>query len=103
MSIEYPADVINFGMSSADLAYGLGIFLNASVARVFGPGREQYEKRRDNGGVFQAFEEMTPRQILKMAREEVQDLGAYAAMTDIRLARLERAFEVNDVIGDARV
>lgn len=102
MSIEYPADVINFGLSSADLAYGMGVFVNAVAHRIAGPGREQYEKRRDNGGVFQSFEQMTPREIVRMAREEVQDLGAYALMTDIRLARLERALKVNDAIGDAR-
>jgi hypothetical protein len=102
VTIKYPAEVINFGMSTEDLAYGMGFFLTAAVHRIAGPGREQYEKRRDNGGVFQAFEQMTPREIVRMAREEVQDLGVYACMTDIRLARLEKALEVNDTIGDAR-
>lgn len=102
MSFEYPQEVITFGMTSADLAYGLGTFLNAAVARIAGTGREQYEKRDRNGKPFQAFEQMTPLELLQMAREEVQDLGVYAAMLDIRLARLTAAFLANDTIGDAR-
>jgi hypothetical protein len=89
-------------MSSVDLADGVHDFITECMKRIHGPGREQYEKRRDNGGVFQAFEQMTPLEILQAAREEVQDLGVYAAMLDIRLARLTAAFKANDTIGDAR-
>jgi hypothetical protein len=103
VSPNYPEKVITFGMTSAELAQGVQWFLAAALQRVAGTGREQYEKRRDNGGVYQAFEEMTPRELLQMAREEVQDLGVYAAMLDIRLARMQRAFEANSTIGDARV
>jgi hypothetical protein len=103
VSFEYDENVITFGMSSDDLVRGLDDFLGNAVSRIHGPGREQYERPSDiPGRVYQAFELMTPREILRMAREEVQDLGVYAAMTDIRLARLERALEVNEVIGDAR-
>lgn len=102
MSFEYPADVMDFGMSAGELEWGVRMFVGHAVDRVYGPGREQYEKRRAGGGVFQAFEEMTPLELLQMAREEVQDLGVYAAMLDIRLARLTAAFEANQTIGDAR-
>lgn len=102
MSVAYPNEVIEFGMSSAELAYGLGTFLQAATARVLSTGRQQYEKRDKNGKPFQSFEEMAPLELLQMAREEVQDLGVYAAMTDIRLARLEKALKANDAIGDAR-
>jgi hypothetical protein len=93
---------MSFGMSAQDLASGFDEFYGQALARIHGPGREQYERRRDNGGVFQKFEQMTPLELLQMAREEVQDLGVYAAMLDIRLARLQAALQ-NNVIGDARV
>jgi hypothetical protein len=102
VSFEYSEDVITFGMSCDELAMGLGEFMREATARVYGPGRDQYERPRDTKGVYQAFELMTPRELLQMAREEVQDLGVYAAMLDIRLARMARAFEINDTIGDAR-
>jgi hypothetical protein len=101
VTVEYEY-ATKFGMTGNELVFAYDEFMEHCFARIQGPGREQYEKRRDNGGVFQAFEEMTPREILRMAREEVQDLGVYACMTDIRLARLEKALEVNDTIGDAR-
>jgi hypothetical protein len=68
---------------------------------VAGAGRDQYEKQDANGRTFQSFEEMPPLDLLVMAREEVQDLGVYAAMLDLRLARLQAVFEATD--GAARV
>ena len=102
MSVAYSDQVMVFGMSSADLADGVHDFITECMKRIHGPGREQYEKRDKNNMLYQAFEEMTPLELLQMAREEVQDLGVYAAMLDIRLARLTAAFKANDTIGDAR-
>lgn len=103
MSVRYSDDVLEFGLSADELSEGVLKFLAACIGRVQGPGREQYERPRDgHRGVYQAFEHMTPLELVQMAREEVQDLGVYAAMTDIRLARLQAALKHNDVIGDAR-
>lgn len=101
MSIKYPPGLMNFGISSSDLGLAVNIFLFGAVERISGTGAEQYEKRDKNGNPFQAFEEMTPLELIKMAREEVQDLGVYAAMTDLRLARMQAAL-ARSVVGDAR-
>jgi hypothetical protein len=101
VSVIYPPGLMKFGMAAGELEWGVRMFISAAVDRVHGTGRDQYEKRRDNGGVYQAFEEMTPLELLQMAREEVQDLGVYAAMLDIRLARLQAAL-TGTVVGDAR-
>lgn len=102
MSVKYSDEVMTFGMSSVDLADGVHDFVTECMKRIHGPGREQYEKRGITGKPFQAFELMTPLELLQMAREEVQDQAVYCAMLDIRLARLTAAFEANEVIGDAR-
>lgn len=99
---DYSEGVITFGMTCDDLSAGLGEFYYAATSRICGPGRVEYEQRDKNGNPFQAFEQMTPRELLQMAREEVQDLGVYAAMLDIRLARMDAALKANEVIGDAR-
>jgi hypothetical protein len=101
MSITYPPDLMNFGISSSELGLAVNVFLYGAVQRVAGVGAEQYEKRDKNGDPFQAFEEMTPFELVTMAREEVQDLGVYAAMTDLRLARLQASLK-GTVVGDAR-
>lgn len=101
MSITYPNPLMDFGISSADLAEAVEVFLSGAVKRVAGTGREQYEKRDKDGKPFQSFEELTPLELVQMAREEAQDLGVYAAMLDIRLARLESALK-GSVVGDAR-
>lgn len=75
------------GMTSADLADEFESFIRASRARVTGVGDEQYST-----GEGQRFERMPIGELITMAREEAQDLAVYAAMIDIRLARLERAF-----------
>jgi hypothetical protein len=93
---------MEFGLSAKELAYAVAAFLEGAMSRVRGTGREQYELRAYNGEPYQAFEEMTPVELLVMAREEVQDLGVYAAMLDLRLARLQAKFEANAVVGDAR-
>ncbi|WP_144121145.1 hypothetical protein [Catellatospora sichuanensis] len=80
------------GMTSAQLAEYTDGFIRAAMARVNGVGSEQYETPEG-----QRFERMSPVQILEMAREEAQDLAVYAAMTDIRIARLIDALEAKNV------
>jgi hypothetical protein len=101
VSVIYPPGLMKFGISSSDLGLAVNVFLFGAVERIAGTGAEQYERRDKNGDPFQAFEEMTPLELIKMAREEVQDLGVYAAMTDLRLARLQAAL-LGTVVGDAR-
>jgi hypothetical protein len=102
VSVEYDERTMAFGISSDELVWGFASFMNAAASRIYGTGSDQYEKRDKDGKPFQAFEEMTPLELLQMAREEVQDLGVYAAMLDIRLARLTAAFVANATVGDAR-
>jgi hypothetical protein len=92
---------MKFGISSSDLGLAVNVFLFGAVERISGTGAEQYEKRDKNGNPFQEFEQMTPLELVKAAREEVQDLGVYAAMTDLRLARLQASL-TGTVVGDAR-
>jgi hypothetical protein len=92
---------MKFGISSSDLGLAVNVFLFGAVERISGTGAEQYERRDKNGHPFQEFEQMTPLELVKAAREEVQDLGVYAAMTDLRLARLQAAL-TGTVVGDAR-
>jgi hypothetical protein len=92
---------MRFGLSSEELTDAVDVFLWGAAFRVIGTGAEQYEKHDKNGQPFQAFEEMTPLELVQNAREEVQDLGVYAAMTDLRLARLQAAL-AGTVVGDAR-
>lgn len=80
--IHHPA-IPPKGMSSKDLADYVGDFIRAAQARVNGVGDEQYSIPEG-----QKFEGMTPNELIQMAREEAQDLAAYAAMMDIRLARM---------------
>ena len=101
MSINYPSGVTAFGLSAEVLAEAVDMFMEGAARRVLGPGRQQYEKRDKDGHTFQSFEEMTPLELLQMAREEVQDLGVYAAMLDLRLARLQYAFAAHPA-GDSR-
>jgi hypothetical protein len=101
VSVEYPSKLMRFGLSSEELVQAVDRFMWGAANRVLGTGAEQYEKLDKNGQPFQAFEEMTPRQLLTMAREEVQDLGVYAAMLDLRLARLLAQFTLSPA-GDAR-
>jgi hypothetical protein len=101
MSIPYRPSLMSFGISSEELSLAVAVFLSGAVQRVAGTGREQYEKRDKDGKPFQAFEQMTPYELVTMAREEVQDLGVYAAMTDLRLARLQASM-AGTVVGDAR-
>lgn len=60
-----------------------------------GPGNEQYSY-----GDTQQFEEMSPAEIIQMAREEVQDLVVYAVMADIQLMRMMRGLERLDSLGE---
>lgn len=76
------------GMTSAELADEVGSFIDACRSRITGVGDEQYAEQDG-----QKFERMPIGDLITMAREEAQDLAVYAAMMDIRLARLERAFK----------
>jgi hypothetical protein len=79
-SLEIPAP----GMTSADLAGYTARFVQAVTGRIRVSGHEQYTT--PDG---QRFESMTPDALLQYAREEAQDLAAYGAMLDIRLARVQ--------------
>jgi hypothetical protein len=92
---------MRFGITSDELTEAVDVFLYGAEERVRTTGAEQYEKRDKDGKPFQAFEQMTPLELVRAAREEVQDLGVYAAMGDLRLARLEAAL-AGTVVGDAR-
>ncbi len=76
------------GLTSEQFADHVAQFVTAATGRVLGPGHAQYSS--DDG---QAFEAMTPLEIIAWAREEVQDLANYAAMLDIQLSRLAQRLE----------
>ncbi|MEU8086366.1 hypothetical protein AB0B57_22495 [Micromonospora sp. NPDC049101] len=76
------------GMSPDDLAAYVGNFVQAAQTRILGVGADQYAR-----GGRQLFEDMTATALIDMAREEAQDLAVYAAMVDIRLARMAEAFK----------
>ncbi|MER7445014.1 hypothetical protein [Micromonospora avicenniae] len=84
--------VVPEGVSPDDLADYLTRFVNAARSRVLGVGAEQYAT-----GERQLFETLTPAQLIDMAREEAQDLAVYAAMMDIRLARLGEALKAKGI------
>lgn len=84
--VERPAST--FGMSSKDLADAVENTIRETRKRVEGVGDAQYST--DKG---QKFEGLKVSELLRMAREEAQDLVVYAVMTDIRLARIEAAIE----------
>lgn len=91
--VGYELEVIapkvpDFGIPPAGLAAYVGEFIAAATARVNGPGAEQYFD-----GAAQKFERMTPLELVEWAREEAQDLAVYAAMLDIRLARVRNALK----------
>ncbi|MEV6638064.1 hypothetical protein AB0M54_45815 [Actinoplanes sp. NPDC051470] len=71
------------GLTSAQLGAYVDEFIRAAVARVNGVGADQYAT--SDG---QQFEGMPLLGLIDFAREEAQDLAAYAAMLDIRLGRL---------------
>lgn len=71
-------------MTSDELAGRFKDFIGKCAARILTVGKSQY----DFDGV-QKFEGMPILELLEMAREEAQDLAVYAAMLDIRFARLE--------------
>ncbi|MDM4721869.1 hypothetical protein QTQ03_20545 [Micromonospora sp. WMMA1363] len=75
--------VVPDGMTPQDLAAYVGQFVQAAQDRILTFGADQY----DNNG-RQAFEDMPLIVLLHAAREEAQDLAAYAAMLDIRIGRI---------------
>lgn len=86
-----------YGMTSQQLADYVQQFITAAQSRVTGVGHDQYGRSGPDGKPRQLFEDMTPGQILRMAREEAQDLAVYAAMLDIRLARIGEALNAKGV------
>lgn len=75
------------GMTSVDLADYVETFIRGCRTRILGIGNEQY-----SGSDGQAFERMTPLELIGMAREEAQDGAVYMGMLDILLARLQKRF-----------
>lgn len=71
-------------MTPEDLARGFSDFMGQCTGRILTVGAEQYSE-----GEKQKFETMPLPELVTYAREEAQDLAVYAAMLDIRLARLE--------------
>ncbi|GAB3847393.1 hypothetical protein GCM10029963_28800 [Micromonospora andamanensis] len=100
--IHVPAllPVVPEGMTPDDLADYVQAFVNAAKDRVLGVGADQYASYGADGRDRQLFEAMTPGQLITMAREEAQDLAVYAAMLDIRLARISEALN-NKGVGNA--
>ncbi|MCG5459603.1 hypothetical protein PSH03_005386 [Micromonospora sp. PSH03] len=84
---DFP-QVPSVNVSPDQLAEYVGAFISAAQSRVRGVGAEQYSTSEG-----QRFEGMTIPELIVMAREEAQDLAVYAAMVDIRLARMGEAFE----------
>ncbi|MFD9368562.1 hypothetical protein ACFWA6_12750 [Streptomyces sp. NPDC060020] len=78
-------------MTSEELADSVSDFIGECRSRILGIGAEQYDE-----GDGQKFEKMPLAGLIRYAREEAQDLAVYAAMLDIRLARLEAAFSADD-------
>ncbi|MFD3464834.1 hypothetical protein ACFWWM_00400 [Streptomyces sp. NPDC058682] len=78
-------------MTSEELADSFTGFIGECRSRILGIGAEQYDE-----GDGQKFEKMPLVDLIRYAREEAQDLAVYAAMMDIRLARLEAAFSADD-------
>lgn len=74
---------VPWGMTSEQLAEYFAEFIRRAQARVTGIGHSQYGSDSE-----QRFEAMTPAELIDWAREEAQDLAVYAAMIDIRLARI---------------
>lgn len=83
--IKHP-ETPEIGMTSEQLAAYVEDFIDACTSRVTGVGDEQYSE-----GGTQKFESMGLDDLLTWAREEVQDLAVYAAMLDIRFARVQKA------------
>ena len=73
-------------MTSAELAERVEGFIRACKSRVMGTGNDQYSTAEG-----QAFERMSPLELVRMAREEAQDGAVYMAMLDVQLAKLEEA------------
>jgi hypothetical protein len=74
------------GMSSDALSQYVLEFASFCMARVTGPGKDQY----DHGG-SQKFEALSPDQLLDELAEELADVGNYAAMLFIRVRRVQAA------------
>lgn len=75
------------GITSGQLAVGVGEFINDAQMRVLGVGREQYDE-----GDGQKFERMPLPQLCDWALEELQDVAVYAAMLAIRIQRIKDQF-----------
>ncbi|MCB5179535.1 hypothetical protein [Streptomyces antimicrobicus] len=78
-------------MTPAELADYASDFIGKCRSRILGIGAEQYDEGGD-----QTFERIPLPDLIRYAREEAQDLAAYAAMIDIRLSRLESAFSAGN-------
>lgn len=74
-------------MTSEELADHVAAAVDATRARVLGPGREQY----DDGTGVQKFERLAVPELARWALEEIDDLIVYAVMLRIRIQRLETA------------
>ncbi|WP_200209077.1 hypothetical protein [Micromonospora coerulea] len=80
--------VVPEGMTPDALAEYVGAFVKLAQGRIKGTGADQYATPEG-----QRFERMTPGELVEWAREEAQDLAVYAAMLDIRLARVADALK----------
>lgn len=76
-------------MTSEELADHVAAAVDATRARVLGPGAEQY----DDGSGVQKFERLPVPDLARWALEEIDDLMVYAVMLRIRIERLRVAVE----------
>lgn len=81
--VEPARTIPPFGVSPEELADYVGDYIEACRNRVLTVGAEQYSE-----GDSQKFEKMPILELIQYGREEAQDLAVYAAMIDIRLARM---------------
>lgn len=86
--------VAEFGMSSEELAAYCAEYIVACISRIKGVGNDQYSE-----GGHQKFEVMELEDLIDYLREELMDVGNYAAMLDIRMRRIKEALQEVDDLG----